>query len=113
MRISDWSSDVCSSDLRCRCPARRHAARILVVERRLFGWLTGHLADLAHQPSVRPVDVVDLTPTWHDIAAARPGDHRSAPGPHDAPARSAGKIGRAYGRERGGEQVEDSWGGDT
>src|SRR3546814_16006101 len=27
MRISDWSSDVCSSDLTCGCPACRHPAR--------------------------------------------------------------------------------------
>src|SRR3546814_5199281 len=27
MRISDWSSDVCSSDLRGAAPARRHGAR--------------------------------------------------------------------------------------
>src|SRR3546814_21027449 len=27
MRISDWSSDVCSSDLRPRCVARRHDSK--------------------------------------------------------------------------------------
>src|SRR3546814_12888484 len=30
MRISDWSSDVCSSDLRNRCPCPRHLGELAV-----------------------------------------------------------------------------------
>src|SRR3546814_16830697 len=41
MRISDWSSDVCSSDLPCRC----HAAPA-----------RGHGAARAHPKAVRPTD---------------------------------------------------------
>src|SRR3546814_12667071 len=50
MRISDWSSDVCSSDLTRRSPRARSPR---VVEARRVGRRHGHLLPTARAPAVR------------------------------------------------------------
>src|SRR3546814_10217890 len=57
MRISDWSSDVCSSDLAWRRHARAHAAarqRLLDGGRRQDVEVARHLRDGAYVPRQRP-----------------------------------------------------------
>src|SRR3546814_8687509 len=64
MRISDWSSDVCSSDLKLRGKAR------IVIQR-------GRLAKMRRTPKVaavldqfvREVDIDEATGSWHPKAA--------------------------------------------
>src|SRR3546814_3855624 len=78
MRISDWSSDVCSSDLVNRisvCRKCPHYTR---------GWRRGECAFLRPCPSVE-----DGTPAWENEAAVKSFGRRGSR-----------KIGRASCRER-------------
>src|SRR3546814_13884615 len=56
MRISDWSSDVCSSDLIARPVGEEHAVR-LVGEDGLGGGICGHYGDVAAQARQAAQDV--------------------------------------------------------
>src|SRR3546814_12723801 len=77
MRISDWSSDVCSSDLAAATPT--HNARD-------GGWGAVRRSHSQHAQAAP--------------AASRATNHQGLPGA-SAAARTASKIGRASGRERG------------
>src|SRR3546814_11146715 len=72
MRISDWSSDVCSSDLRCR-KARRGGARKARSRAREDRWTGGGARRLA---AVRR-DARRSARRREGRAARSPGEHRS------------------------------------
>src|SRR3546814_18689824 len=67
MRISDWSSDVCSSDLVVTRDGKRH-----VVDTLIYG--TGfHATDFLAPMKVRGLDGLDLNDAWRDGAEAYKG----------------------------------------
>src|SRR3546814_19621079 len=107
MRISDWSSDVCSSDLIARPVGEEHAVR-LVGEDGLGGGICGHYGDVAAQARQAAQDV--------ELGAVVDGNHLVAwrrlvaVALAERPARlvpaiglSAAQFGRAQWRERVGE----------
>src|SRR3546814_17587961 len=66
MRISDWSSDVCSSDLKIKSPSGK-AAMMIVSMQGFFGWrviLTG-------TPVTKAKKIADLYMQWKFLNPAR------------------------------------------
>src|SRR3546814_15606655 len=124
MRISDWSSDVCSSDLQGRSPAAAHYARMIWLA--LFGlahfyliWfgdilflyaMCGLLLFLFRNLSIRALlwwaagffllDFALFFGLWRGLVAAASG---AAPYMRDA--LTPIPIGRAHSRERGCQYV--------
>src|SRR3546814_5196524 len=95
MRISDWSSDVCSSDLQHR--------QYLDHRRKLRLWPVAVQSDmewLVHRRLFRRVGVIRLRPPGGD-AAMEPAAACELPHAHRAGGDvAAGEIGRASCRER-------------
>src|SRR3546814_8448534 len=81
MRISDWSSDVCSSDLQQRCQDDAHAVLAGFEQARQ------HSDDEADQDDVEPVAASEQT--FHSMPLSGGGWSRSLTGM--APAISAGR----------------------
>src|SRR3546814_14011214 len=100
MRISDWSSDVCSSDLLCLLAVDdRHQA----VNRLAFQVGRGDAGDGVVGQVVLGVALAELAAgvDQHDLAAAVlrlvPAQHNNSPGGGGV------EIGRASCRDRGGQ----------
>src|SRR3546814_19422109 len=118
MRISDWSSDVCSSDLIEGLPfleAIRQLGNELGRERSLFLHVTlipyiaaaGELKTKPTQHSVKELQSMGIKPDILVCRAEReiPKDERRKTALFWHVREEAGKIGRASCRERGGKAV--------
>src|SRR3546814_18096766 len=97
MRISDWSSDVCSSDLGERDSQKRHRER----ERERARTAAISLASEQHAE----IDFEARDQHQHREAYQREHVHRGARGEQRKPAWTNGEIGRAPWRERGCKYV--------
>src|SRR3546814_19261948 len=115
MRISDWSSDVCSSDLalvwrlhRCggRHPTRR--GRISTHRRRdqtqVGSYLMMNEAPFDHQPS--RYSAADADAVIEDMRAMRAETYGDRETDQGMDVKTLGKIGRASERERGWKEGE-------
>src|SRR3546814_11522403 len=103
MRISDWSSDVCSSDLDWLADAvREHAARLAAQIRE---WLDGGLMLQSKGCALRPGDIMILVRKRSDLArliVARLYEEKVPVAGIDRLRLNAplAEIGRASGRDR-------------
>src|SRR3546814_7100199 len=104
MRISDWSSDVCSSDLKSKPPphissaarqARFVAAAISAAKCALYpGQFSWRACGAAPHNWERPSDSRLEVPIWHDIG--RGSYHSASSGGASAFSASCRQIGRAH-----------------
>src|SRR3546814_1546342 len=89
MRISDWSSDVCSSDLVCNVTIASTAAKLI--------WKLGPISDSGHSSRTKK----PATATIRIDSASRPS--ASAISTRIAAAQLRTELGRASWRERVGQ----------
>src|SRR3546814_14725272 len=124
MRISDWSSDLCSSDLQRKEGAERRSeeagrVRFAVIEKRHAPakqtWSRRRRRDhRPHHPQTRRgcpamVPPLELGPSRRPAPASlRNAVHRNQYALPVGNRRGRGEIGRASGRERGCQDVEIS-----
>src|SRR3546814_17093252 len=101
MRISDWSSDVCSSDLRRAVRAGRRRAQPLGL-----GKSTRARGARARAGAGQRRRAVRRRRRRH-VPGATAG-RGGAPATHNAAGSETREIGRAAGRERGWQSVENS-----
>src|SRR3546814_2590429 len=88
MRISDWSSDVCSSDLRVRCGQRLLADRLFeVVVIQLMRWLLDH----PQEAGIRPGFITGLSDPRLARALVAMHDGPGEPWPLERMAERAGR----------------------
>src|SRR3546814_16976248 len=101
MRISDWSSDVCSSDLK--------ALWYLKTEGHMARFAVGHTVDIAARhyadiPSLRPLHEQTVADALEEVLAGPmilpPQDEDRLRGELASPDPDDGEIGRATCRER-------------
>src|SRR3546814_14359535 len=95
MRISDWSSDVCSSDLRHRAGAAREDGLIVAAVARIAGLVALDVGRQRHDAvrlQRRQQGAVAAPEGDGDLAALALGDHLGG--------EIAAETGRAAGRER-------------
>src|SRR3546814_16075323 len=100
MRISDWSSDVCSSDLHER-RRRAHQQRVYVDRERLHEALLRRMLYLGRGGRVRTgalAGLVGIDAAFH-TPLDRQAEHRAEPG------MQAEEIGSASSREKVGQDV--------
>src|SRR3546814_10820499 len=115
MRISDWSSDVCSSDLEVELARLQHAGDVLVVVHRqevgarigmaprgreIGAVLRLQEADQGHLAH-RLLSGFEVRRAWHRHARAETSTGVSRQGPACRRGPCHGSVGRASGRERG------------
>src|SRR3546814_19907035 len=115
MRISDWSSDVCSSDLDMSPPAKRLRGR-----RNQMQWLLDQLTEaldeqsLMQMPAIKPALHAAMLEDWNALDAAWQQRDDEAPAFYGLAAilrrlsiEQAGgdEVGSASGRERVGQSV--------
>src|SRR3546814_16803974 len=99
MRISDWSSDVCSSVL----PAALHAARPDARFVMLTGY--GNIATAVEAVKAGAIDYLPKPADADQITAALLEIDRPLPPPPEDPLSADRGIGRASSRERGCQSV--------
>src|SRR3546814_5599989 len=93
MRISDWSSDVCSSDLRVRCGQRLLADRLFeVVVIQLMRWLLDH----PQEAGIRPGFITGLSDPRLARALVAMHDGPGEPWPLERMAERAGMARTAF-----------------
>src|SRR3546814_14640141 len=110
MRISDWSSDVCSSDLRAEAVARHGVAVEAHPAQSRVDGVFAHWALAV--PDARKDELpaagqgLQLAQDLHGLSRQRHDVLRGGLGRDVAPLPGAQELGRATGGERGGTSVE-------